>query len=446
MLPALRRAPHLEGTTLRSFRPILTALFVSWACACAPGPAREARAQTPADTLDLDTCIRTALERQPSLRSAQASAAAAHARSGQALSAALPQLSVDAALTRSGSPGLSVPGEVDATNYSSAFSLRQRVLDFGVTLGSIGSARASAQAADQTARATRLDVIQGVESAYYGLLKTHRLVEVAEQARAQQELHYKQAQAFFSVGTHPRIDVTTAEANLTSAELDLIKARNNDRIAAVALASALGLDVEQTPPIRDIHDSRVDSVDSKTSLAEAERSRPELLAAEARVRAARAAHTSARGDLLPTLDATISYGWRGSEFPLDRAWSAGLSAGMPIFDGLFTVRRVQEASANLQAAEFDYADLRLKARQDVESAVLNLNVARDNLRVADQLLAEAQENFDVAEGRYRAGTGSIIEVTDAQVLLTTSRTQDVQARYDLQIARSTWLRALGRDR
>ena len=119
---------------------------------------------------------------------------------------------------------------------------------------------------------------------------------------------------------------------------------------------------------------------------------------------------------------------------------------MPIFDGLLTVHRIAEAGANNRVAEANYATLRLRARQDIDNAVYNLNVARDNLRVTDKLLAEAQENFNVAEGRYKAGAGSIIDLTDAQVLLTSAHTQDVQARYDLQIARSTWLRALGRDR
>jgi outer membrane protein len=66
--------------------------------------------------------------------------------------------------------------------------------------------------------------------------------------------------------------------------------------------------------------------------------------------------------------------------------------------------------------------------------------------VTRKLLLEAQENFNVADGRYRAGAGSIIDLADAQLLLTTARTEDVQARYDLQIARSAWLRSLGRDR
>jgi outer membrane protein len=335
---------------------------------------------------------------------------------------------------------------VDGTSYSSSFSLRQRLFDVGSTLGSIRSARASADASEENARATRLDVILGVEETYYGLLKTHRLVEVAQQARDQLELHYRQAQAFFSVGTHPRYDVTKAEADLTSAELDLIKARNNERLAAVALAAALGLDTGRVPPIRDIQDSRADSVGARESLAEAETGRPDLRAAQARLRSAGASLSAARGELFPTVDASVSYGWRGPDFPLERAWSAGLSASMPIFDGLLTVRRIQEASASKRAVEADYASLLLQARQDVESSVLNLNVARDNLRVTQKLLAEAQENFNVAEGRYKAGSGSVIDLADAQVLLTNARTQDVQSRYDLQIARSTWLRALGRDR
>jgi outer membrane protein len=435
--------------------PRIVAVFVA-ACAFAAmaGAPRPARAQaeaaapaiSPTDTLDLDACVRIALERQPSLRSARATADASHARVGTAVAGALPDLSVSGTVHRSGSPGSLGAGESDVTSYSSSFSLRQRLFDMGVTLGSIRSAKASAQASDQGARAAQLDVIQGVEAAYFGLLKAHRLVEVAQESRDQLELHLKQAQAFYTVGTHARYDVTKAEADLTSAELGLIKARNNERLAAVVLATALGLDTGHVPPIRDVQAATVDSADARLSLAEAERTRPDLLAAQAKLRAAGAQVTVARGGLFPTLDASVSYGWQGPNFPLGRAWSAGLTASMPIFDGLATVRRVQEASASERASQADYADLLLRAREDVESAVLNLNLARDNIAVTRKLLVQAQENFDVAEGRYKAGAGSIIDLADAQLLLTSARTQDVQARYDLQIARSTWLRALGRDR
>jgi outer membrane protein len=432
---------------LRAYIRVVVSLLVFCACSWTPGSVRPAAAQSQAgDTLDLDACIRIALERQPSLRSARATADASHARAGRSLGSALPQLSVGAGVTRSGSPGQPGAGESDATNYSASFSLRQRLFDVGTTLGSIRSSRASAQAADQNARAARLDVIQAVESAYFGLLKAHRLVEVAQESRDQLELHFKQAQAFFTVGTHARYDVTKAEADLTSAELNLIRSRNNERLAAVALAGALGLHTGSVPPIRDILATSVDSVGARESLAEADLNRPDLRAAAARLRAAGASVSAARGGLFPTVDASVSYGWRGAGSPYDRVWSAGLSASMPIFDGLSTIRGIQEASASERASEADYADLRLRARQDVESAVLNLNLARENIGVTRKLLLEAQENFNVAEGRYKAGAGSIIDLADAQLLLTSARTQDVQARYDLQIARSAWLRSLGRDR
>ncbi|MBI5838338.1 MAG: TolC family protein [Candidatus Eisenbacteria bacterium] len=424
--------------------------FVSSFCAllayaALTGPAR---AQAPADTLDLDTCIRIALQRQPSLRSAEASYDAARARAGQALSGALPRLSADADVSRSGA-GVAGGGESGATSYSSGFSLRQRVFDLGVTTGSIRAARSNANAAEENARAARLDVSQTVAETYFGLLKTRRLVEVARAARDAQEAHFKQARAFFTVGTRPKYDVTKAEADLTSAELDLIKARNDERLAAVALAHALGFEEGTPPPIRDVQAEDIAEADARASLDEAERGRPDLRAAQQRLRAAGAQASSARGGLFPAVDGSLTYGWRSGDSWFSnttRSWSVGLSASMPVFDGLLTVRRAQEAKASERTSEADYASLRLRAREDVERAVINLNVARENLGVARKLLAQAEENFNVAEGRYRAGTGSIIEVTDAQSLLTRARTQDVQARYDLQIARSTWLRALGRDR
>ena len=57
----------------------------------------------------------------------------------------------------------------------------------------------------------------------------------------------------------------------------------------------------------------------------------------------------------------------------------------------------------------------------------------------------AREQLRLAEGRYRAGAGSIIELGDAQVTLSNAAAQRVQAEYNLAAARAALLRALGRE-
>ena len=54
-----------------------------------------------------------------------------------------------------------------------------------------------------------------------------------------------------------------------------------------------------------------------------------------------------------------------------------------------------------------------------------------------------RENLDIANGRYSAGVGNPIEVTDAQVSLITAKTSYIQALYDCKIAQAGLEKAMG---
>jgi outer membrane protein len=75
-----------------------------------------------------------------------------------------------------------------------------------------------------------------------------------------------------------------------------------------------------------------------------------------------------------------------------------------------------------------------KVRQEVFTDYSDLKVAQDKIQLNQQAVGEAKENLALAEGRYSAGYGNIIELTDAQTLLTDSQVQEIVSRYDCQTA------------
>ena len=87
----------------------------------------------------------------------------------------------------------------------------------------------------------RQQVVLDAKTAFYGYLAAERAVKVSEENLRLNEDLVRQAQGFYEVGVKAKIDVTTAEANLYTAQSDLITARNTFQIAQVALMTALGL-------------------------------------------------------------------------------------------------------------------------------------------------------------------------------------------------------------
>ena len=72
-----------------------------------------------------------------------------------------------------------------------------------------------------------------------------------------------------------------------------------------------------------------------------------------------------------------------------------------------------------------------------------MHEAAERIRVSEQIVVQAQDNLDLAEGRYSAGVGNIIELTDAQVSLTSARASNVQALYTYKTALAELERAVG---
>ena len=74
-----------------------------------------------------------------------------------------------------------------------------------------------------------------------------------------------------------------------------------------------------------------------------------------------------------------------------------------------------------------------------------MRAAKAALKASGDALVNAQEQLRLAEGRYETGVGSIIELGDSQVALTSAAQQRVQADYNLSQARAGLLKALGRE-
>jgi outer membrane protein TolC len=124
-------------------------------------------------------------------------------------------------------------------------------------------------------------------------------------------------------------------------------------------------------------------------------------------------------------------------------WQAGLNLAMPIFTG-FSIRQQQEAATQAeQAAQADLRDRELQVLLAVDRARIALSGAREKLAALQVARRSAAENFQLAQNRYRDGVGSIIEVSEAQTLLTGAEADVVRGTANVHLAIAELERALG---
>lgn len=412
-------------------------------------------------TVTLDEALRTARATHPSARRAQAETAAAASRARQALAPLLPQVGASASYQRStanyssrpGSLPSSVPGSspdptLDSYDYYNAsLSASQLLYDFGQTHGRRGAAVAQAQAQAHAERTALLDVDRNVRSAYFAARAARAMAEVSRETLANQERHLAQITAFVEVGTRPKIDLAQARTDVANARVDLIHAENGYETAKASLNQALGEDADTDYDVADetLPPVSGEDLDASTLYADALGARPEVFALDAQLTAGERSVRAARGSYGPKLAASASVTEAGPEMQnLTPNVYGGLTLSWDLFSGGLTLAQVDEARAALQSIQAQRDALHQQVRLEVTRTRLDVQAGQAVVAAAAEAVANARERLRLAEGRYEAGSGSVIELSDAQLGLTAAQAQAVRAEYDLATARAALLRALGR--
>lgn len=146
---------------------------------------------------------------------------------------------------------------------------------------------------------------------------------------------------------------------------------------------------------------------------------------------------------MAVLPHTAAFTYRGADFPLDEGWNLGSSLSAPVFSGFLTTYQVTEARANYDVLEANELALRQDIHLQVQQAYLVLREADERVTTAELAVRQAKENLDIAQGRYDAGVGSPIEVTDALVAYSDAQTSHTSALFDYKIAQASIEKSIG---
>ena len=409
--------------------------------------------------LSADEAALIALHHQPTIIEAGAGISAAHGRTLQARSGLLPTVAVTAGYshvetlateTRGAPSGLgggtvtTGGGGVTVAGYQAAGTLRQLLFDFNHTRDLVREEVALERVAAANLTRVESDLVLQVKQAFYTSVQDQALVTVNESNVRDQQAHLALAQARLKSGLGLPSDVVRAETVVADAILNLTVARNNASVAQVNLTLFLGIDPRtpiQTAAAGEpaISTNAVDAL-VRTALTR----RPDIREFQENLRATEHAVSAAKTTNAPALTASISASTRGANFPPGNDFlTVSANIVWDPFDGGLTAGRVREARANRVSAQAQLTGTQLAVTSDVSQAYLNLRTAEQRVTTADAEIADAQESVRLAEGRYRAGVGTFIDVTDAQAALLTAQTNRVNAQSAVDQARAALAHAIG---
>jgi len=422
----------------------------------------------PGEKLTLEHAIELTLHNHPLGLEMKSEALAANERVGEARAALLPQVYSAADYLRSSDNpignttylnpgwlpritgtlhgGSANPSQTfsSTNNYLGGVAVQQYVFDFGRVRGLVEERDEEAHVAWFQAQATELDLIFEVAQRYFALLAVGQKVKVYQKAIEQRSEQFHAAQVKASANLTPQIDVLTAQAALARAQTDLLEVSDERDIARVALNNAMALD-RNAPDyeLADVLTYQPVSGGLESFFTTAIASRPDLRALEAAARAAGAQIKQARSDYFPSVGATAGYSAMGTGLPAANNFNVGLMVTWPIFNGFSTTHHVEEARATQNAVRYSIEDLEQHIWLDVKSAYLQLQTSVEVIHQAEATLAASSGQLELADKRYNAGLGNIIELTDAERFYIQDDAAYVDALYGYSVAKATLDRVTG---
>jgi outer membrane protein TolC len=385
-----------------------------------------------------------ALRNSPRARQAWFAARAAAAGVGIENADRLPTIVGNLAQTRirpvSGTTGALSPWQ---TRFGPAVSLSYVLYDFGAREDQIDAAEFRLLAANLNQNRVLQDVVFQVEQAYYRLLGLDSLVRVNQLALDNVRTSLEAANRRRESGLATIADAYRVETQVAQAQLNLTRSRGDLEKAKGALANAVGLPANATlqiqtltsiPQIHQINASLTELIDR------AKATRPDLVAAEAQARAARATASAVNKAGLPSIEVAGAAGrtfFEPDKVPPATNFTIGINLRIPIFSGFRDTYTTRQAAELASQAEATRDTLVRQTELDVWQAYYDLQTAAGGLASTDAQVKSAEQTSQATLARYRAGFGSILDLITAQQDESNARVQRIQSHLD-------WYTALAR--
>jgi outer membrane protein TolC len=322
---------------------------------------------------------------------------------------------------------------------------------------SVRSAGASMKGTGHRRQATRNEVILATRRQFYEVVRAIKLAEVTASSVKLAQDEERRVRALFEVGSVSKSDLLTAQVRTAQSEVDLLRSRQTVTNQRVTLANLVGQEEAALGEVDTVLTFTPRSYDEAQLLEEARRQRPDLMAAEAELAAARSQVTASRLAWLPAVvgqgsvdldkDSETSNRFPGNDTTYvttsetHRDWSGSIALQWRY--GASTHAGMQGAQARLVRADEGLVALQRNLAGEVRQAIQLYEVAVEGEGVARRALESALENLKLNQEKYNVGSATILELINAQVQLQRTQSDLVSALAGIRAAEAEIERVRG---
>ena len=299
----------------------------------------------------------------------------------------------------------------------------------------------------------RQDIILDTKNAYFQLLQTQKLHDIAQktvvQIRAQKEV----ADNFYQVGMTPLNDLLQAQVELANAKQELIVAKNNLDNAESNFNTLLRRPINTPVVLKDILDYSPFEETLEYCLAEAEKNRFEIKIADMEVEITQKEIQLTKKDYYPSIDLRGNYFNYGTEWDVDggegiydpSGWNIQAVAKWNFWEWGRTTYGVEEKHSRFNQAKLNKEEILDNIHLEVKTAYLRTQEAERAIKTVETAIEQAKENYRINQERYKEQISTQTDVLIAQTLLTRTETNYYNALYTFKISKATLYRSIGQE-
>jgi outer membrane protein len=417
-----------------AFFVFLTATIAAGAAPDAPGIP-----EVP-ESLSMEQAKAEALQNHPNYAAAQLRSLLAREALKETQSAFYPAANgyvtaVDTAWdnTRIMAGGLNNPSVYD--RVAEGVAVTQLITDFGRTNNLARSSKSQVRAAAEGAEASREQVLLNAEANYLATLQAQAVLNVARQTVSARQLLVDQVSALARNKLKSDLDVSFSRVALEEADLLVQKSEGDLEGAMASLGAALGHRQPRAFTLVDQPQPLVAPPDEATLIETALRQRPDLLNLRYQRDSAKSLATAEKDANYPTLAAVGVLGnspAHDTHLP-DNYAAGGVQLSIPLFAGGAYLARQHEAEIRARLADETLRESEDLVVRDVRLALVAVKTAFKRLSTTRQLVQHATEASDLARARYKVGSSSIVELSDAELSEATAAISLANAEYDVRV-------------
>ncbi len=296
----------------------------------------------------------------------------------------------------------------------------------------------------ETARKSRLSLINQVKTAYYTLLLAEDSYNVIQESYENAKFNHDVYNKKYQVGAASEYDVLRSSVALKNIEPELMQADIAIKQARLQLQILMGMDV--SVPIKattTLADYEKTMYEQTMAINRAIDDNTDLRMLDIQTRTLRDALSIQQMSLLPTLALTANYNWtsmtNGTPFK-DMKWNPystiGLTLSIPIFEGGQRYSRIKQAKIQVEEMKWQRENLERSINMQVDLAVDNIHMNVKQIASTSESVKQADKAHNIMEKSFEIGAASYLDLRDSELALTRARLAYYQSIFNYLVAHS----------